>query len=236
MTQTIPPDIDMALSHEECLELDAFLADPAHEATTMDLSMLEGFLAAVVIGPSSVMPSQWLPWIWDIDEGTAAADFDDSEEINRVLELIMRHYNSVASQLLDDATGFMPVYALDEQWDAIAWCDGFLLGTQFDEERWGLLMDEHPDWFAPFVHLGTEDGLKRVEQEDSWGDWVDQIVPSLAHIQAKWLPLRDIPPSDGTPAQPIVREFPKIGRNDPCPCGSGKKYKKCCGAAGPVLH
>lgn len=29
---------------------------------------------------------------------------------------------------------------------------------------------------------------------------------------------------------PIRREEPKVGRNDPCPCGSGKKYKKCCGA------
>jgi uncharacterized protein YecA (UPF0149 family) len=27
----------------------------------------------------------------------------------------------------------------------------------------------------------------------------------------------------------VVNEGPKIGRNDPCPCGSGKKYKKCCG-------
>ena len=27
----------------------------------------------------------------------------------------------------------------------------------------------------------------------------------------------------------VVREAPKVGRNDPCPCGSGKKYKKCCG-------
>ena len=27
------------------------------------------------------------------------------------------------------------------------------------------------------------------------------------------------------------REAPKVGRNDPCPCGSGKKYKKCCGGA-----
>jgi SEC-C motif-containing protein len=27
------------------------------------------------------------------------------------------------------------------------------------------------------------------------------------------------------------REMPKVGRNDPCPCGSGRKYKKCCGAA-----
>ncbi len=31
------------------------------------------------------------------------------------------------------------------------------------------------------------------------------------------------------PQQPYVREQPKTGRNDPCPCGSGKKYKKCCG-------
>lgn len=31
------------------------------------------------------------------------------------------------------------------------------------------------------------------------------------------------------PVTPYVRESPKVGRNDPCPCGSGKKYKKCCG-------
>ena len=34
-----------------------------------------------------------------------------------------------------------------------------------------------------------------------------------------------------TKEQPIRREEAKVGRNDPCPCGSGKKYKKCCGAA-----
>lgn len=30
------------------------------------------------------------------------------------------------------------------------------------------------------------------------------------------------------PKQPYVREEPRVGRNDPCPCGSGQKYKKCC--------
>lgn len=36
---------------------------------------------------------------------------------------------------------------------------------------------------------------------------------------------------DGAPVKtpPYVREEPKVGRNDPCPCGSGKKHKKCCG-------
>jgi len=30
---------------------------------------------------------------------------------------------------------------------------------------------------------------------------------------------------------PYQRTSPRIGRNEPCPCGSGKKYKRCCGAA-----
>jgi len=34
------------------------------------------------------------------------------------------------------------------------------------------------------------------------------------------------------PSRTVRHEGPKVGRNDPCPCGSGKKYKKCCGANG----
>jgi uncharacterized protein YecA (UPF0149 family) len=36
---------------------------------------------------------------------------------------------------------------------------------------------------------------------------------------------------DHEPQQPIRRAEPKVGRNDPCPCGSGKKYKKCHGGS-----
>jgi preprotein translocase subunit SecA len=35
---------------------------------------------------------------------------------------------------------------------------------------------------------------------------------------------------ESQPVQRVVRGAAKVGRNDPCPCGSGKKYKKCCGA------
>ena len=38
------------------------------------------------------------------------------------------------------------------------------------------------------------------------------------------------PQGEGAKVKTIVREAPKVGRNDLCPCGSGKKYKKCCGA------
>lgn len=35
-------------------------------------------------------------------------------------------------------------------------------------------------------------------------------------------------PKGGVRLPPVVKKTPDIGRNDPCPCGSGKKYKKCC--------
>jgi uncharacterized protein YecA (UPF0149 family) len=36
-------------------------------------------------------------------------------------------------------------------------------------------------------------------------------------------------PQVPTTVRPIRKPLGKVGRNDPCPCGSGKKYKKCCG-------
>lgn len=45
-------------------------------------------------------------------------------------------------------------------------------------------------------------------------------------IKGKWFFV------DGSPVTAqVVRHSPKVGRNDPCPCGSGKKHKKCCGRA-----
>ena len=39
----------------------------------------------------------------------------------------------------------------------------------------------------------------------------------------------EVPPAESEEQQPFVREGRKIGRNEPCPCGSGKKYKHCHG-------
>ena len=45
--------------------------------------------------------------------------------------------------------------------------------------------------------------------------------------EGKWVYSGSVQPK----GQTVRRETPKVGRNDPCPCGSGKKFKKCCGAA-----
>ncbi len=39
---------------------------------------------------------------------------------------------------------------------------------------------------------------------------------------------KDKPESDAEKQKPFVNKSPSVGRNDPCPCGSGKKFKKCC--------
>ncbi|MFI5330952.1 MAG: SEC-C metal-binding domain-containing protein, partial [Desulfobaccales bacterium] len=67
-----------------------------------------------------------------------------------------------------------------------------------------------------------------------------ETVGMIFHVQVK--PHQEIPEEarpqeqpmffshgDSGPAQPQQRQQKKTGRNDPCPCGSGKKYKKCCG-------
>jgi uncharacterized protein len=48
-------------------------------------------------------------------------------------------------------------------------------------------------------------------------------------IQKWWLPVR-------LAKSTVRRDEPKVGRNDLCPCGSGRKFKKCCGAPGKVVH
>ena len=65
----------------------------------------------------------------------------------------------------------------------------------------------------------------------------DEIPPEiLAALQAQGLISGDMlenadtmEPAEAPVLQPAVRMYPKVGANDPCPCGSGKKYKKCCG-------
>ncbi len=72
--------------------------------------------------------------------------------------------------------------------------------------------------------------------------WAKEAEDAEAHAQADWTD-EDLLEEDLAvilPPTPVVRREPKIGRNDPCPCGSGKKYKKCClnkaGSAPPRAH
>ena len=92
------------------------------------------------------------------------------------------------------------------------------------------------DWFAPFMRLGTSEGLALIDKDDSAEHWMNAVAPGVVRLHDFWLERRRQTPAGDSPREPVVRSSPKIGRNAPCPCGSGKKYKKCCGAGEPTLH
>ena len=93
------------------------------------------------------------------------------------------------------------------------------------EDRW--------DWseFAdPWKFYDADEFAKRVkeraEPDPDFADLFDDTLPEDGDPSDIVLPDDDTWPL--LPPQTYVRTTPKVGRNDPCPCGSGKKYKKCC--------
>ncbi len=250
-----PPDgqqmmgLNQPLSETEFGELDDFLANEANEDTSMDVSTLEGFLTAIAIGPRMVPPSDWLPWVWDMEGGEVEADFANEAQASRIMSLILRHYNNVIRTFNTDPASFEPIFWRGIQWGAAEWSEGFITGFMFNEDAWSLLSMGQPTWFTPFLRLGTDEGIDITRSAGDTETWMNGIEPALVRIHAYWKEKRGSQPAEIFNADfhhhrgqkeiaPIVRGGPKIGRNDPCLCGSGKKFKKCCGADGapPSLH
>lgn len=239
-------NLELALSPVELDELDDFLASPEMEERSMDVSMLEGYLTAIVIGPQVVLPSQWLPWVWDREEGQADAAFDSLDQANRIMNLLMRFMNGIARSFIHDPASFEAIYWREAHWGAAEWCEGFLLGTQFNDDAWSALWVGKPGLATPFLRLGTDEGLEISRKAGDADRWMEAVEPALVEIHAFWKDRRGTLPAGisgddfhlGGQRTPATRTTPKVGRNDPCPCGSGKKFKKCCGASdgAPTLH
>lgn len=192
------------------------------------LSELDGFLAAIVSGPTLIPPSQWLPAVW----GDFEPEFEAEEEAHKVIMLMMEMMNSTASTLMLSPEAFEPLFEVrvieGKEYPIVdEWCEGFMRGVSLTQAIWysaGLEMQilltpikaftESTDWMAH--DLSTEDEIANVR---------NAITPNVQAIHAYWLQNREhLKPAVST----VRRESARIGRNDPCPCGSGKKYKKCC--------
>jgi hypothetical protein len=79
-------------------------------------------------------------------------------------------------------------------------------------------VEDNPEW-EDVDFLDYYDAVtireRQLAEADEWGDLENNDLFTE--------------PEDITLPETYVRPTPKVGRNDPCPCGSGKKYKKCCG-------
>ena len=72
------------------------------------------------------------------------------------------------------------------EWGAAEWCEGFILGFQFSDEAWSLLGVGEPTWFAPFLRLGTDDGIHMTKKLGDAERWMTEIEPSLVKLHAYW--------------------------------------------------
>jgi uncharacterized protein len=218
----MPPHPDPGF---DLADLDAFLASDRVPEGCMQLSDLDGFLTAIAIGPELIMPGEWLPVIWGEQEPV----FESDEEVRGVIGAIMGRYDEIL-QTVEEPDAYEPLFreTLDGQLIATEWADGFMDGVGLRPDAWQPLLEseEGRELLAPVaVFLNDEDGKPLIEAEPDELAEVREvaaalIAPTVQAIDSFWQAHRRKP-----------RKVAKIGRNDPCPCGSGRKYKRCCGAA-----
>jgi len=234
------------LSEREIEELDDALAAVPEPYEPLDVVMLDGFLVGVLLQPDPVLPAAWLPYVFD-SEGRTAAMPADVDRLRRVSELIIRHYNVLAASIAARAPFDPIVYPVEDEAGRAAagkagiaalapWAAGFMNAIHLFPQ----LLDRHGE--APALaeslvgvlrHLPVDaeapaeqarrfaEDRQRIEREMPLHDLDDAID----HLIECVLDAADI----SRPRRPVARAAPKVGRNDPCPCGSGRKYKQCHG-------
>jgi len=152
---------------------------------------------------------------------------------------------------LEHALDWLAMIAGDEQedWDLRLCCGNTLLN--FPRARNRTLLDDlaarQSGWGMHFSADEVQKTYREMKDQPEWerfnNPWQFYDPEAIEHRRQRWsaqimatetmvneqdeLDEVDWIGADDVWA-PYIREIPKIGRNDPCPCGSGKKYKKCC--------
>ncbi len=218
------PDLDF---------LEDFLLSDRVPEDAMSLSELDGFLAGIASGPVAVELHELLPIVW---AGETPA-FADDAEAKTVLRQIAALYDDILHQVCDGS--YIPILWQDTDGSALpeGWAHAFIEGVGLRIEAWKRLLESEEDGqalFPIFAFCDDENGkpvlpdLRRKERERLRGDAHGVIAEAVLEIARYW---GRVPVGDAPRRQEPVHVAPMPGRNDPCVCGSGKKYKKCCGAA-----
>jgi len=204
---------------------------------SMNLEQLDGFLAALICGPDTVLPSEYLPVIWG-DKIVLEDTFNAKPLLQDFLSLIMRHWNVIADTLHSGEV-YLPLLLEDENGVSHAnnWANGFMRGMELRMEDWANLLndEQHGGWLVPILVLAHENSLDEVMRpynEPVSAEMREKLIVGAASgvrgIYRHFVAKRSREGQSFSSMNTFRRSMPKIGRNDPCPCGSGKKFKQCC--------
>lgn len=225
----------MRLSDQDLDRLSELLFALPQENFPMTLSELDGYLSGVLACPEMIPPSDWLPHVWG---ETAEANFPDLKSAEETIGAVMAHYNSIASTL-SETPYLEPIYEVDPNSDETLWepwVDGFTRAMRLRSEAWEALLDRADEetrssmiflMALQDIYEGkstfSEDEIDEIDLEAP--DLVPNCVAAILFESRPELRATAMPNLPDAP----FRAAPRPGRNDPCPCGSGHKYKHCCG-------
>ena len=209
-------------------DLDDFLLSEAVDDDAMLLSELDGFLAGVVVCPDLIKPSEWLPLVW----GYEGASLESEQQAQTVMGLIMGHYNDIIGQL--DRGGYRPIYDFDIDDEILweSWIGGFWRAVLLRPGDWldHSATDDEDLQQAVFILTRLQElaatppaDLEPLEIDKELENLAPDLIPDAVETLHRARLARARPS-----AAPANQNRPKFGRNDPCPCGSGKKFKRCC--------
>ena len=241
------------LTDAEFAELDDLLAATPEPLEPLDAVMLDGYLCGVLVQPVLLEPATWLAHVFDFD-GTPLPDAADAAWLARTTALIMRRHAALNRAIEEDGWFDPLVLEFDDEHprepvpegevDPLAglspisqslmpWAAGFQHATAVFPDLAEMPDDavmaalariyrhlpaETPDEIEVVATLDREHPLATLE------DAMEDMVVAIADLQ-------DLTREQRYKVETVKREAPKVGRNDPCPCGSGKKFKQCHGAA-----
>lgn len=203
----------------------AYIAAHGLEEQAMDAYAVDGFLIASFIGPKPVPVSAWLSYILG---GEETPPFDDSAQEQAVMRELSDRYRLIKQIFEKRPVEIGPVFLPPDEHLA-SWASGFVHGTSHHQKEW-------------FDGLDDTDEIKLVMAILVHTKKAESYIPEgydMTHIRlarkgtAANLPLAVLglyrfwqQEKEPYPGFPVAVE--KYGRNEPCPCGSGKKYKRCC--------
>ncbi len=238
-----PTQEEFVLSDEQLDRLESLLDTP-ELAEAMRLDEVQGYLCAALSGPQPLQADIWLA---DVLGGEEAVNSPSGQEAS---ELLRAFASRLEAGLIAGEPPVLYLYSLEEDEDGPndyqPWCQAYLAGVDAAEEDWfEYLGDDEDDLdeesadeidyldqrFFPLMVLTGEAEAAAREHGEEWpegearqellSDSEDDLPQAVTDIYRFWLAKR------GSVTQ--RRSGPKVGRNDPCACGSGKKFKQCCG-------
>lgn len=208
------------------------------------LSDADGYLAAVALSPDPIPAAEWQADLFEAHDSTPSP-----AETAEMADIAVRRMREILTTLDADPPSFSPIVEVDDDEFPVPeiWAEGFLVGMGRRMAAWQTIL-EHPSGqlgLMPILMLGDSRAMeaafpkrgKRERERDRIAGNLPALVAVVRRLTVAFAAGGyDAIPGFATLAAGLgdpsttPRTVEHIGRNDPCSCGSGRKYKKCCGA------